>query len=368
MKSPSDDQRSDASPTTQLVGAAGAELPWPGTDPAASLFDRVDTIIEQGRRYVARQANAALTLTYWRVGAEVCRDVLQDQRADYGKEIVVTLSRQLVAKYGRSYQTRNLRRMIQFAQAFPDEKIVTSLMTQLSWTHFLQLLPLKTPEARLFYAQQVASQHLSVRELSGIIDRKAYERREIANCQIAPGSAVPMDAFRDPYLLDFLGLDDVFHESDLESAVIHGMQAFLMEVGDGWAFVARQKRIIVDGDDFYLDLLFYSRPMRRLVAVELKVGKFEPAYEGQMKLYLKWLDRYERQEGEEAPIGLILCAEASRERVELLEMHKDGIVVAEYWTALPPKKELEERLGLILQQAKERLARCQIAAANEEAS
>jgi len=175
-----------------------------------------------------------------------------------------------------------------------------------------------------------------------------------------------LDTFRDPYLLDFLGLNGGFHERDLESAIIHEMQTFLLEAGNGWAFVARQKRIILDGDDFYLDLLFYSRPLRRLIAVELKIGKFEPAYEGQMKLYLKWLDRYERQTGEEAPIGLILCTEASRERVELLEMHKDGIAVAEYWTTLPPKEELEERLELIMRQAKERLARRQVAATGEE--
>lgn len=113
----------------------------------------------------------------------------------------------------------------------------------------------------------------------------------------------------------------------------------------------------IDDDDFYLDLLFFSRPLRRLVAVELKIGKFDARFEGQMKLYLKWLDRYERQEHEQAPVGLILCTEVSREQVELLEMHKDGIVVAEYWTALPPKAELEAKLAEIVRDAQERLAR-----------
>ena len=172
---------------------------------------------------------------------------------------------------------------------------------------------------------------------------------------------MPLDTFRDPYLLDFLGLAGAYQERDLETAIIREMQAFLLEAGQGWAFVAHQKRLIIDDEDFYLDLLFFSRPLRRLIAVELKVGKFKAAYEGQMKLYLKWLDRYERQIGEEAPIGLILCTAAGREQIELLEMHKDGIAVAEYWTALPPKKVLEERLQLILRQAKERLARREIA-------
>lgn len=122
----------------------------------------------------------------------------------------------------------------------------------------------------------------------------------------------------------------------------------------------------VDGDDFHLDLLFYSRPLRRLIAVELKIGKFEPAFKGQMDLYLKWLNKYERQPGEETPIGLILCTEASREQVELLEMSKDGIVVAEYWTTLPPKEELETRIRAIYQAAQERIARRCLAEADQE--
>jgi hypothetical protein len=160
-------------------------------------------------------------------------------------------------------------------------------------------------------------------------------------------------------------LKGAYQERDLEEAIIREMEPFLLEVGKGWTFVTRQKRMTVDGDDFHLDLLFFSRPLHRLVAVEVKLGKFTPSYHGQMNLYLKWLDRYERHEGEEAPIGLILCTESSREQVELLEMHKDGIVVAEYWTDLPPKKELEERIRLILHQTKERLARRGLPAAQD---
>jgi len=344
------------------VGAMALDFGAEPIDPASSLFDRVEAIIELGQAFIASRANIGNVVTFWRVGREIDQDILREQRADYGRQIVVTLSRQLVATRGRSYEEKNLRRMIQFAQLYPDEQIVVTLSRQLSWSHFLALLPVKSENARAFYAAQAVQGRLGVRDLRGIIERKAYERREIANSQVAVGSAVPLDTFRDPYLLDFLGLDDGFHEHDLESAIIHDMQAFLLEVGSGWAFIDRQKRIILDGDDFYLDLLFYSRPLHRLIAVELKVGKFKAAYEGQMKLYLKWLDEYERHDGEEAPIGLILCAEASRERVELLEMHKDGIVVAEYWTTLPPKRELEERLELIMRQAKERLARGQIVA------
>jgi predicted nuclease of restriction endonuclease-like (RecB) superfamily len=211
-------------------------------DPAASLFDRADGIIEQGQAFVASQANLGKTLTFWRVGREIHRDVLKEQRADYGQQIVVTLSRQLAAKRGRSYEARNLRRMIQFAQQFPDFEIVSTLSTQLSWSHFVELLPLTHPAARLFYAEQAAVNRLGVHALRGVIERKAFERREIANAQIALGSAVPLDTFHDPYLLDFLGLEDGYHERDLESAIAHDIQAFLLDVGRGWAFVARQKR------------------------------------------------------------------------------------------------------------------------------
>lgn len=255
--------------------------------------------------------------------------------------------------------------MIQFAQQFPDEQFVVSLGRQLSWTHFRALLPLRSPEARAFYAQEAASQGLSVRGLRHLISRKAFERREIANAQVAGETAIPQDVFRDPYLLDFLGLEDTFLEQDLEAAIVRDMESFLLETGNGFAFVERQKRMDIDDDDFHLDLLFFSRPLRRLVAVELKIGKFKAAYEGQMKLYLKWLDRYERQKDEEPPIGLILCTEASREQVELLETHKDGIVVAEYWTALPPKDELQARIQQIYQDAAERVARREIETSSE---
>ena len=146
-------------------------------------------------------------------------------------------------------------------------------------------------------------------------------------------------------------------EKDLETTILNELQMFILELGKGFAFVERQKRMIIDGEDFHLDLLFYHRNLNRLVAIELKLGKFEAKHKGQMELYLKWLNKYEKTERENPPIGLILCAESSREQVELLEMHKDGIMVAEYWTELPPKKQLEQKIHSILIEAKERLER-----------
>ena len=321
------------------------------------LFDRVAALIEQTRASVASQANAALTMMNWQIGHLIDAEVLGEQRAGYAEEIVASLGQQLTGRYGRGYDRANLYRMIKFAQVFPDDEIVASLGQRLSWTHFKALIPVHSDEARAFYIKQALDARLSVRALRELIGRQGFERREIANAQTPGGSAVPSDAFSDPYFLDFLGLKDAFAERDLEAALVREMEAFLLEVGNGWTFVARQKRMTVDNDDFYLDLLFYSRPLHRLIAVELKVGRFRPAYKGQMDLYLKWLDRYERRDDEEAPLGLILCTETSREQIELLEMHKGGIVVAEYWTALPPKEELQQRISQIYRAAQERVAR-----------
>ncbi|HWV50330.1 MAG TPA: PDDEXK nuclease domain-containing protein [Microbacterium sp.] len=324
------------------------------------LVERISQLIEQTRGAVATQANAALTLMNWHIGRMIDVEILTEVRAGYDAEIVATLSRQLTARYGRGFERATLYRMIQFSQVFPDAEIVATLGRQLSWSHFKALLPVRTPEARAFYIEQATSARLSVRALRELIGRQGFERNEIANAQTPGGTAVPLDSFRDPYFLDFLGLKEAHLERDLEDAVVRDMETFLLEVGNGWTFVARQKRMTIDNDDFFLDLLFYSRPLRRLIAVELKVGKFKASFEGQMKLYLKWLDRYERHEGEEAPLGLILCTETSREQVELLEMHKDGIVVAEYWTTLPPKAELEARIASVYRDAQERLARRQL--------
>ncbi|MDR1264602.1 MAG: PDDEXK nuclease domain-containing protein [Propionibacteriaceae bacterium] len=332
---------------------------------SAQLFEQVSALVEEARGAASRQVNATLVLRNWHTGRLISSAVLGDERGDYGKQIVASLSRQLTARYGRGFDASNLYRMVKFAREFPDEQILVSLIPELSWTHILALLPVPSGPTRSFYAEQAVSRRLSVQELRHTIARKAYERREIANSQIPKGSAMPVDAFRDPYLLDFLDLEDGYHERDLESAIIHELEPFLLEAGQGWAFIARQKRIVIDGEDFYIDLLFFSRPLRRLVVIELKIGRFQAAYKGQMELYLRWLDRYERGEGEEAPIGLILCTEAGREQMELLQMHKDGIVVAEYWTALPSKEQLEQRLQEILRRAKERVARQELGNAAE---
>lgn len=321
------------------------------------LVQELSVLIEESKQHVSRVANSSLTLLFWHIGKRINEEILNNERAAYGKQIIGTVAQQLEKKHGRNFTEKNVRRMIRFAQEFSDYNILPPLAAKLSWSHFLELFPLKTKEAKLYYAQHSIEENWGKRELRNQISRKAFERAELANAQFSSEQTDLLNTFKDPYMLDFLNLKNTYLEQDLEKAILQELEEFILELGKGFAFMERQKRMIIDGDDFYLDLLFYNRNLKRLVAVELKIGKFEAAHKGQMELYLKWLNKYEKQEGEKEPIGLILCAESNKEQIELLEMHKDGIMVAEFWTALPPKAELEAKLHQLLIEAKERIER-----------
>ena len=316
------------------------------------------SMLEQSRLQISMQANAALTMLNWHLGYLIDAEVLQRDGGEYSDQIVSTMSQQLTSRFGSGFDKTNLYRMVQFAQAFPDEQLAVTLSPQLSWSHIKELLPLSTSEARMFYAEEAIRKRLGVHDLRQAISRRSNERREIANAQIQTGSAIPLDAFKDPMLLYLLGLHDTYAEADLKQAILIELESFLMQVGRGFTFVGRQVRMPM-GDENYddLDILFFSRPLKRLIAVELKLGKYIPEYEREMKFYLKWLNKFERYECEKAPIGLILCPSAGREQIELMELQTDNIVVAEYWTELLPKAQLEERLKVILREARERVAR-----------
>jgi len=323
--------------------------------PEDILYRELSLLIEKSRQRSVSQVRSAINILFWQVGKRINDEILRNKRAEYGAQIIPKLAAKLSANYGRSFEIKNLRRMMQFAEQFPDQKIVVPVARQLSWSHIILLLPLKTIEEKAFYAQRTVEEGLGKRALRILIDEKTYERTQIANTQISSKSKIPPDTFKDPYMLDFFGLRNTYLEKDIEEAILHDLEKFILELGRGFSFIERQKRMIIDGEDFYLDLLFYHRKLKRLVAIELKIGKFQAKYQGQMKLYLKWLNRYERQPDENEPIGLILCAGDSREQIELLEMDKDGIMVAEYWTELPPKKELEEKIRALLLEARERV-------------
>ncbi|MFZ3208906.1 MAG: PDDEXK nuclease domain-containing protein [Geobacteraceae bacterium] len=334
---------------------------------AAVLVTDLRELIRSARQRVATVANAEQTLLYWRMGRRIRIEVLGGDRAVYGGQIVVTVSRQLETEFGTGFGEKNVRRMVQFAELFPDEEIVVSLVQQLSWSHFIEILPIKEPLAREFYAEMCRVERWPVRTLRQKVGGMLYERTALSRNtetvikaeleNLREGRMTPDMVFRDPYLLDFLGLQGAFSEKDLENAILREIESFLLEMGSGFSFVARQKRMSIGKDDFYLDLLFYHRFLKRLVAIELKLESFQPAHTGQMELYLRWLDKHERAPGEEMPIGLILCAGADSEQVELLQLDAKSIRVAEYLTELPPMELLRTRLHRAIELAREETAR-----------
>ena len=367
-----------AGPATQARQSAGSRvdsLPVPGdaAEMAAGAVDEAALLTElrelvlAARQRIATVANAATTLLYWNIGSRLLTATLQDGRAAYGKQVVATVSRDLTAEFGQSFSVRGLYRAMQFCQRFPDQEIVSTLSTQLSWSHFMELLPVEDPLARDFYAEMCRVERWDVRTLRQKVGGMLYQRtalskkpQAVISAEIAhlrDGQMTADLVFRHPYLLDLLGLTGAYSERDLEGAILREIEGVLLEFGSGFAFVARQKRMSVGKDDFHLDLLFYHRHLRRLVAVELKLESFQPAHAGQMEFYLRWLDKHERARGEEAPIGLILCAGADAEQVELLELDAKSIRVAEYLTELPPLPLLRQRLHQAIEHARERAAR-----------
>ena len=345
----------------------GKQITSTGSKPlSGDLIGDIRRLIETAKHNVAVTVNAGLTILYWQIGSRIRQDILEEKRADYGKEIVATLSQELTKEYGNGFSYSALTRMVRFAEIFPDTQIVATLSRQLSWSHFKEILPLKKPFQRDFYAEMCRVERWSVRTLRKKIDGMLYERtaiskksEELVEKELATlrkeDILTPDLVFRDPYFLDFLGLKDTFSEKDLESAILREMESFILELGAGFSFVARQKRITVDGEDYYLDLLFFHRKLKRLIVIELKLGKFKAAYKGQMELYLRWLEKYEKEPEEETPLGLILCAGKSSEQIELLELDKSGIKVAEYMTELPKRELLEQKLHKAVELARKRL-------------
>ncbi len=332
----------------------------------ADLLSDVRRLILQTREAVAQAVNSALVLLYWQIGQRIRTEVLKEKRAAYGEEICSTLSNKLRCEFGEGFSRPNLTRMIRFAEVFPDREIVAALSRHLGWSHFVEIIPLDDQLQRDFYAEMCRFERWSVRTLRERIRGMLYERtalsrkpdelivRELTALR-EQNELTPDLVFRDPYVLDFLGLADTYSEKDLEAAILREIERFILEMGAGFAFIDRQMRVVIDGKDFWIDLLFYHRKLRRLVAIDLKLGAFEAADKGQMELYLRWLEKHEMQPGEETPIGLILCADKSEEQVELLQLDRSGIRVASYLTELPPLPVFQKKLHQAVQLAKARL-------------
>ena len=329
------------------------------------LYNNVSALIETTKEKVYQSVNSEIVLLYWNIGKTIKEDIIKAERAGYGEKLVEELSKELSEKYGKGYSKRNLFRIIKFYESFIDYKIVTTVSAQLTWSHFVELISIEDELKREFYASMCSSERWSVRTLRERKSSMMYERTIISK---KPELTIINDLellreenkmtsdlfFKDPYVLDFLGLEDTYSEKDLENAILAELEKFILEMGIDFAFLGRQKRITVDNRDYYIDLLFYHRRMKRLVVIELKLEEFKPEHKGQVELYLRWLNKYEKMEGEESPLAIILCAEKSSETIELLELDNSGIHVAQYLTQMPPKELFEEKLHKAIERAKEK--------------
>ena len=331
------------------------------------LLQSIIGLINSARNNVAKTVNQELTLLYWNIGKSINEDVLLSARADYGKKVIPFLSESLTEQYGTGFNKRNLQSFVKLNAVFQDITILHTVCAKLSWSHLRDIIYLENSIQREFYIQMSIHERWSVRTLQERMETMLFERTAISQ---KPEETIlnelktlenekkisPDLIFRDPYILDFMGLHDSYSEKDLESSILAQLQFFIIEMGSEFAFLSRQKRIIIDNEDFYIDLLFYHRGLKRLIAIDLKIGKFKAAYKGQMELYLAWLEQNEQKEGENKPIGLILCSEKSPEQINYLMLDQnEQIKVAAFLTQLPNKQILLEKLERAIAVAKNRI-------------
>lgn len=331
-----------------------------------ALFRDVSELILSARKRSLASLNNEMSRLYWLIGKRIKSEVLQYERADYGEKTIQLLSAQLSSNYGKGWSAKQLRHCLHVVETFADEEIFYTLCRQLSWSHLKILSYMNDSLKREFYTQICMHEGWSVKQLNDRIDSQLFERTAISR---KPEETIAADldvlrqskalspdlSFRDPYLLDFLGLGDKYCERDLESAILAELQHFILEFGRDFAFMERQKRITIDREDYYIDLLFYHRSLRCLVVIELKLGDFKAAYKGQMELYLRYLEKHEMREGENLPVGLLLCSGKNDEHIELLQLNKGNIRVAEYITKTIPREELMAKLQTSIELARRKL-------------
>jgi len=327
------------------------------------LYEGVTDIIDNARTQVSVYVNAHASMTFWSVGKYIIDDMEYRTYSAYGQKILATLSQRLMARYGKGYTYSALTRMLKVARMYNDKEMFAKLSQTLTWSHFIELITIKDDTKRLFYQQMGIAEHWSVTQLRAKQDEMAFERSLIAAKpedeivktlkEINPAHMEPDAVLRNSNVLDFLGLSGYYSEEELEDAIARQLENFILELGQGFAFLERQKRFTIDGTDYKLDLLFYHRKLKSLVAIDLKLGKFKPQYKGQMELYLKYLERYDMQPDENPPIGLLLCSEGNTEHIELMMLNEDRIKVAQYLTCLPDKQWFVDKLNRSILIAKE---------------
>jgi len=321
-------------------------------------LEQIINVIKSARRKLEVSVNSELVVMYWNIGKIIKIQILSDTKPEYGKRVIKGLSRELVSEYGRGYGQRNLFNMVKLYEVFSDELILHTLCAKLTWSHFRKLVYIQEPVRREFYITLAQNERWSVRELEERINSQLYERTVLSQ---KPEQVIVDElqllrnqkkmstnlVLRDPYILDFLNLKDAYSEKNLESAIIKEMECFILEMGRDFTFVGRQVRLTFKDVDYYIDLLLYHRKLKCLVVVELKLGKFKPEYKGQVEFYLNYLEKYEMNEGEHQPIGIILCSSKEAEVVELMRLDAGRIHVAEVIT-----KTLANKLPEVIDNAK----------------
>ena len=324
-------------------------------DKSNRIFLGIEHLIENTSKQIAISLNVEVSRLYWSIGNYIISQIQYETYSQYGRQILATVSQQLIAKFGKGYTYSALTRMVKISREYHNVEMFATLSQTLSWSHFIELVSIEDETKRLFYQQMAITEKWSIRVLRSKIDSMLFEKTAIAakpnneilsTLQTIDTSNINPDLiFRNTYVLDFLGLGDYYSEKELENAIISQLEKFILELGQGFAFLERQKRLSVDSIDYYLDLLFYHRKLNRLVAIDLKLGKFKPENKGQMELYLKYLQKYEMQPNENTPIGLLLCSEGNNEHIELMMLDEDNIRVAQYLTALPDKQWFTDKLN-----------------------
>lgn len=318
------------------------------------LYGDIVCLIEKTKTSIQRNVNSELVVLYWNIGKEISKNLIEGEKSEYGKNIVIKISKKLEQRFGRGFCFQNVYRMISVYKIFNDFQIFATLSRKLSWSHFIKIIGLNSEVKREFYITMCINENWSVRTLRERISSALFERTIISKKSEkeiysdlkklnVDGEMTTDLLFKDPYVLDFLDLQDNYNEKDLETAIIKELEKFILEIGTDFAFVARQKRITVGNDDYYIDLLFYHRKLRRLIVIELKLEKFKPEHKGQVELYLNYLDKYERQEGEEKPIAIILCADKNEMVAKLLNIEEVGIQVSEYITKYVPEELIQKK-------------------------
>ena len=346
------------------------------------LIERIGAIITEARRRTVQTVNTILVKTYWEIGREIVEHELGGKaRADYGTEFLKNLATELSLHYGKGFSYQNLRRMCQFysnyeifstvSREFKNQTVPTlsapsnreivqtasakstlseKMLSRLSWSHICLLLAVSDKDARSFYEMEIVENSWSVRETKRQIESMLFERLALSKDknglrQLAQKGQIietPQDALKDPYVLEFLGLpeNERWHESDLEQALMDHLQKFLLELGKGFMFVGRQMRISINNDHYRIDLVFYNKHLRSYVLIDLKAGKFDHSDYGQMKFYLNYFQEEMNDEGDNDPIGIILCYEKDEEFVKYVLKKEKNIFAKKYMLSLPDKQEL----------------------------